>query len=143
MVGRINGKFAEGLWAPINYIYKSLSQEKLVSYYKLSDICLVTPLKDGMNLIAKEYIASRSETDSVLVLSKFAGVAQELKDYAIMVNPYDIEEVADSIKQALEADISEKRNKFNKLREIVKERDVFYWLDSIMHSFIELACKNK
>ncbi|HAX18442.1 MAG TPA: trehalose-6-phosphate synthase [Actinobacteria bacterium] len=143
MVGRINGKFAEGLWAPINYIYKSLSQEKLVSYYKLSDICLVTPLKDGMNLIAKEYIASRSETDSVLVLSKFAGVAQELKDYAIMVNPYDIEEVADSIKQALEADISEKRNKFNKLREIVKERDVFYWLDSIMHSFIELVCKNK
>ncbi|MDD3519669.1 MAG: trehalose-6-phosphate synthase [Actinomycetota bacterium] len=143
MVGRINGKFADGLWAPINYIYKSLSQEKLVTYYKLSDICLVTPLKDGMNLIAKEYIASRFNPDSVLVLSKFAGVAQELKEYAIMVNPYDVEGVADSIKDALEMDINEKRNNFNKLREIVEEKDVFYWLDSIMHSFIELACKNK
>ncbi len=143
MVGRINGKFAEGLWAPINYIYKSFSQEKLVSYYKLSDICLVTPLKDGMNLIAKEYIAVRSETDSVLILSKFAGVAQELKEYAIMVNPYDIEGVADSIKDALEMDIREKRDKLIKMREIVKERDVFYWLDTIIHSFIELVCKNK
>lgn len=143
MVGRINGKFADGLWAPINYIYKSFSQEKLVSYYKLSDICLVTPLKDGMNLIAKEYVASRSETDSVLILSKFAGVAQELKEYAIMVNPYDVEGVADSIKNALEMDADEKRNNFSRLREIVRKRDVFFWLDSIIHSFIELVCKNQ
>ena len=108
MVGRINGKFADGIWSPILYIYKSLSQEKLVSYYKLSEICLVTPLKDGMNLIAKEYVASRSEMDSALILSRFAGVADEFKDYAIMVNPYDIEGVADSIKIALEMDHEQK-----------------------------------
>ena len=138
MVGRINGKFADGIWSPIIYIYKSLSQEKLVSYYKLSDICLVTPLKDGMNLIAKEYIASRSEVNSVLILSRFAGVADEFKDYALMVNPYDIEDVADRIKYALEIDLEQKTTRFNSLKEIVKKRDVFYWLESIVHSFNKL-----
>ncbi|MCL4384758.1 MAG: trehalose-6-phosphate synthase [Cyanobacteria bacterium] len=143
MVGRINGKFADGIWSPINYIYKSLSQEKLVSYYKLSDICLVTPLKDGMNLIAKEYIASRSEVDSVLVLSRFAGVADEFKDYAIMVNPYDIEDVADSIKIALEMELEQKTSRFNNLKEIVRKRDVFYWVESIFHSFADLIEKER
>ena len=137
-VWMINGKFADGIWSPIIYIYKSLSQEKLVSYYKLSDICLVTPLKDCMNLIAKEYIASRSEVNSVLILSRFAGVADEFKDYALMVNPYDIEDVADSIKYALEIDLEQKTTRFNSLKEIVKKRDVFYWLESIVHSFNKL-----
>lgn len=141
MVGRINGKFADGIWSPILYIYKSLSQEKLVSYYKLSEICLVTPLKDGMNLIAKEYVASRSEMDSALILSRFAGVADEFKDYAIMVNPYDIEGVADSIKIALEMDHEQKISRFENLKEIVKKRDVFYWLESIFKSFTNLVEK--
>jgi trehalose 6-phosphate synthase/phosphatase len=141
MVGRINGKFTDGIWSPISYIYRSLSQEKLVSYYKLSDICLVTPLKDGMNLIAKEYVASRSEIDSVVVLSRFAGVADEFKEFAIMVNPYDVEEVADSIKTALEMGIEEKKERFNGLKEIIREKDVFYWMESIFHSFGNIAKK--
>ncbi len=143
MVGRINGKFSDGIWSPISYIYKSFSQEKLVSYYKLSDICLVTPLKDGMNLIAKEYIASRSEVDSVLVLSKFAGVANEFKQYAILVNPYDIEGVADSIKAALEMDLEQKTSRFNSLKEIVRKRDVFYWVNSIFQTFADSIEKER
>ncbi len=143
MVGRINGKFAEGIWSPISYIYKSLSQEKLVSYYKLSDICLVTPLKDGMNLIAKEYIASRSEGDSVLILSRFAGVADEFKNYAIMVNPYDIEGVADSIKSSLEMNIEQKTLRFNSLKDLIKKRDVFYWMESIFHTYDNIFKKEE
>ncbi|MHB1346362.1 MAG: alpha,alpha-trehalose-phosphate synthase (UDP-forming) [Candidatus Humimicrobiaceae bacterium] len=141
MIGRINGKFADGIWSPISYIYKSLSQEKLVSYYKLSDICLITPLKDGMNLIAKEYIASRSEVDSVLVLSRFAGVADEFRNNVIIVNPYDIEGVADSIKSALEMELEQKTSRFNNLKDIVKKRDVYYWMESIFQTYSNIFKK--
>jgi len=143
MVGRINGKFADGIWSPISYIYKSLSQEKLVSYYKLSDICMVTPLKDGMNLIAKEYVASRSEADSVLILSKFAGVADEFKNHVVLINPYDIEGVADSIKDALEMELEQKTSRFNSLKEIVRKKDVFYWMESIFRSYADIVEKEE
>jgi len=137
LVGNINGEFADELWTPVNYIYKTIPQEVLVSYYKASDICLVTPLRDGMNLIAKEYVSCKPDGNGVLVLSEFAGSAEEMNKHSLMVNPYDFEEVADSIKSALEMDSSQKRSKMLALRDIVKSNDVYNWA----HSFLNHGTK--
>ncbi|MGM0367267.1 MAG: alpha,alpha-trehalose-phosphate synthase (UDP-forming) [Actinomycetota bacterium] len=127
LVGNINGQFADELWSPINYIYKTIPQERLISYYKAADICLVTPLRDGMNLIAKEYVSSNPEGNGVLVLSRFAGSAEEMSNHSIMVNPFDFEGVANSIKRGLEMPVKEREKKLFALREIVKENNIYNW----------------
>jgi len=127
LVGNINGEFADELWTPINYIYKTIPQEVLVSYYKASDVCLVTPLRDGMNLIAKEYVSCKPDGNGALVLSEFAGSAEEMHNHSVMVNPYDFEEVADGIKDALEMDSAKKRKDILALRDMVKDNDVYHW----------------
>ena len=105
LVGRINGRFARpGAWVPIWYEYRSLSRLELLAYYRAADIGLITPLKDGMNLVAKEYCTCSIEEDSVLILSEFAGAAAQLYRGALLVNPYDIEGVADAIHRAFHMD---------------------------------------
>jgi alpha,alpha-trehalose-phosphate synthase [UDP-forming] len=135
LTGKINGKYSYEMWSPITYIYKSLSQEKLIAYYKVADICLLTSLRDGMNLIAKEYVACKLGGSGVLILSKFAGAAEEMKERSVLINPYDIEETANKIKLALEFDEKEKVQNMLVLQEQVKQNDVFKWCKNFLNYF--------
>ena len=131
-VGRINGLFQNMNWVPIKYFYRHISHEWLLAYYSAADVALVTPLVDGMNLVAKEYIAANEEKEeNVLILSEFAGASEELTE-AIIVNPYDIEEVADAIKTALDMSKEEKRERFRALKEQVKRKDSKWWFNNFM-----------
>ncbi len=126
MVGRINGRFASPGYDPIHYISQNLDSTRLAAFYRAATIALVTPLRDGMNLVAKEFVASRSDGDGVLILSEFAGAAAELTD-ALMVNPYDLDSVAGAIHDALEMPESERRARMAGLRERVRTHDVHRW----------------
>jgi len=133
LVGQINGRFGDELWSPINYLYKALPQLKLAALYKISDICLVTPLRDGMNLIAKEYVSCKAEESGVLILSEFAGAVEEMGKYSIPVNPYDIEEVADSINEALNMHGNTKKMLISNLRKIVQKNDIYAWANNFIN----------
>lgn len=138
LVGEINGKFMRpGGWVPVWYVYGSLSRNDLLAYYRAAHIALVTPLKDGMNLVAKEYCASSIEEECVLILSEFAGAAAQLQRGALLVNPYDIEGVADAIYRAYTMSDEERRNRMGRLRRGVRECDIFWWVDSYLQAAIE------
>jgi trehalose 6-phosphate synthase len=119
-------------WVPIIYIFRHLERFDLLAYYRTSEMALVTPLKDGMNLVAKEFCACSVEEESVLILSEFAGAAAQLQKWALLVNPYDIESMADAIHEAYTMDIQEKRRRMRNLRRKIKENDVFHWVDSFL-----------
>jgi trehalose 6-phosphate synthase/phosphatase len=125
-VGRINGASATLRSTPIHYMHQSVTRRQLVALYCAADVMIVTPLRDGMNLVAKEFIASRVDEDGVLVLSEFAGAADELAD-AVVVNPYDVEAVRRAIKQALTMDERSRRERMRRLRRRVREHDVHHW----------------
>ena len=131
-VGRINGQFTYHDWVPIFYIYRSLSRRELIAYYRTCEIALITPLKDGMNLIAKEYCASSVETDGVLILSEFAGAAQQLGKASLLVNPFNLEEVADRIHQAYYMEEKERRRRMTKLRAEVRRNNIFRWIEQYL-----------
>ena len=138
LVGEINGTFMRpGGWVPVWYLYSSLSRNDLLAYYRAAHIGLVTPLKDGMNLVAKEYCACSIEEDCVLILSEFAGAAAQLQRGALLVNPYDIEGVADAIYRAYTMPDDERRNRMRRLRRGVRECDIFWWVDSYLQAAIE------
>jgi trehalose 6-phosphate synthase len=136
LVGEINGQFTRSGWVPIHYIHRSLEGPRLPAYYLAADVALVTPLKDGMNLVAKEYCATRLADDGVLVLSEFAGAAAELQTGALLVNPYDVEGVADTLRRALAMPEEEKKARMRRLRRIVRERDIYHWLDAYLRAAI-------
>ena len=120
LVGRINGRFSEAGWVPIHYLYRSYSQDELVTFYNAADVCLVTSLRDGMNLVAKEFVAAQSEDDpGVVVLSRFCGAADSMRD-ALIINPYDIEETASAMYQALRMPRGERRRRWSALIEGVR-----------------------
>ncbi|MCC6992134.1 MAG: trehalose-phosphatase, partial [Acidobacteria bacterium] len=125
-VGRINGKLGTLRSTPVHYMHQSVSQRKLVALYRAADVMLVTPLRDGMNLVSKEYVASRVDDDGVLVLSEFAGAVAEL-DGAITVNPYDVEGVASAIRRALAMPAAERQARMSRMRERVAGADVHRW----------------
>lgn len=126
LVGRINGDFREPGWAPVSYLYRTLPFEELIAYYVASDIMLVTPLRDGMNLVAKEYAACRINEDGVLILSEFAGAAEQLRA-ALIVNPYDLDGVTRTIEEAADMSLAEQRRRMRRLRREVQRSDVFEW----------------
>jgi trehalose 6-phosphate synthase/phosphatase len=126
-VGRINGAFGTVSWSPIQYMFRSLSQRHLVALYRAADVMLVTPLRDGMNLVAKEFVASRVDEDGVLILSEFAGASAELGD-ALLVNAYDIEQVWRAMKLALAMPNSERQQRMRGLRKRVLSFDVHTWV---------------
>ena len=134
LVGEINGEFTRGGWAPIRYIHRRLEGPRLSAYYRAADVALVTPLKDGMNLVCKEYCASRVDGDGVLVLSEFAGAAAELQSGALLVNPYDVEGVAEALRAAVLMPEAERRTRFRKLRRIVGDHDIHHWLDTFLRA---------
>jgi trehalose 6-phosphate synthase len=127
MAGAINGFYADPDWVPIRYVNKSFQQSTLAGYYRLARIGLVTPLRDGMNLVAKEYLASQAPDDpGVLVLSQFAGAAHELRE-ALMVNPYDIEDIAESIERALTMPLAERRERWRAMMTTLRANTITDW----------------
>lgn len=131
LVGKINGRFGTVEWTPIIYQYQSLPQKPLVSLYASSDVALVTPLRDGMNLIAKEYLACRTDQTGVLVLSEMAGAAEELGE-SLLINPNDKSEIADSIRMALELPIEEQKRRNKAMQERLKRYNVVRWAEDFM-----------
>jgi len=137
LVGEINGRFVRpGGWVPIWYVYSSLTRTDLLAYYRAADIAFITPLKDGMNLVAKEYCACSIEEDCVLILSEFAGAAAQLERWALLVNPYDIESVADTIRRAHTMTREERAGRMRRMRRAVREHDIFRWVDSFLQAAI-------
>lgn len=130
-VGRINGRFSNSGWTPIIYLYRGLPREELVAYYRAADVALITPLRDGMNLVAKEYVACKTDDDGVLVLSEFAGASSELET-ALHVNPYSIQDMAIALQWALTMEEGERKRRMKAMREHVREWDVHRWLRSIV-----------
>lgn len=126
-VGRINGRFSERGWSPIRYMVRSLPLEELVAMYRHADVALITPLRDGMNLVAKEYVAAQVANDGVLVLSEMAGAGEDLQE-ALLVNPFDIDAVADALHRALTMPEDERRARMSALRDRVRGTDVHQWI---------------
>ncbi len=125
--GHVNGRFADFDWVPIRYLNKSFDRDELTCFYRMSRVGLVTPLRDGMNLVAKEYVAAQSEDDpGVLVLSRFAGAAHELTD-ALIVNPYDEDSVADALSRALTMQLDERQTRWRSMMDRLTRHDVHRW----------------
>jgi trehalose 6-phosphate synthase/phosphatase len=135
LVGEINGRFTRAGWVPVHYHYRRLSLTELVALYRTSEIALVTPLKDGMNLVAKEYCVC-SLDGGVLILSEFAGAATELGRDALLVNPYDVEGMAQAIWRAWQMPPNERRRRMDRLRGQIHQHDIFWWVDSLLEASI-------
>jgi trehalose 6-phosphate synthase len=129
LVGEINGEFSTAGWVPLQYHYKSLPRRDLVSLYRMARVCLVTSLKDGMNLVAKEFCACQVDGGGVLILSEFAGAASQLQDGALLVNPHDIEGMADALQAAFAMDEEERRRRMRSMQEVLRQQDIFWWVD--------------
>lgn len=133
-VGRINGQYSRLGWTPVSYQYRGLPKEELVAQYRAADVALVTPLRDGMNLVAKEYVACRIHDDGVLVLSEFTGASEDLGRDSVLVNPYNINDVANALDFALKMDPEEQRTRMRRLRTRVAMRDIDWWLDESLRA---------
>jgi len=134
---RINWRFEKDQWKPIVLLNRQHTHKEIIKYYRSADLCLVTSLHDGMNLVAKEFLASRHDERGVLVLSIFTGAARELRD-ALQVNPYDIDQTAEAIRAALEMEPEEKQLRMQRMRKTVRERNVYYWAGSLITELCEL-----
>ena len=130
--GRINGAYGEADWTPIRYVNRAYSRSTLAGLYRSARAALVTPLRDGMNLVAKEYIAAQNPDDpGVLILSRFAGAAREC-EAAILVNPYDPDSVAAALAQALAMPLGERRERHQALFRVLSKNDIQYWADQFL-----------
>jgi len=143
LCGSINGNFGELDWMPVRYIHRTVARARLPGLYKASRVALVTPLRDGMNLVAKEFVAAQDEEDpGVLVLSRFAGAAEQLKE-ALLVNPYDTEGTAAAILLALQMPLEERRNRHEALMRTVRQYDVHWWCDTYLQALGEAQAEEK
>ena len=140
-VARINARFQTAQWRPIVLIDRQCNHQEVERWYRAADICLVTSLHDGMNLVAKEYLAARDDEDGVLVLSKFTGAAVELGD-ALIVNPYDTDGVAEAIHHGLEMPRAERRSRMQRMRRQVMEYNVYRWAAQLLNDLRELRLEN-
>ncbi|HTW25297.1 MAG TPA: trehalose-6-phosphate synthase [Candidatus Baltobacteraceae bacterium] len=128
---RINARFQRSNWKPIALLTRHHSHKEILPYYRAADFCMVTSLHDGMNLVAKEYVAARSDDEGALILSQFTGAARELRD-AVIVNPYDTDQLAEAIRTVLEIDPDERSERMRRMRRIVKEHNVYRWAGSLI-----------
>lgn len=140
LVGRINSEYSTLDWVPVHYFYRSFPFEELSAFYSMSDIALVTPLRDGMNLVCKEFVASKTNQTGVLILSEMAGASKELQD-AILVNPNDRQGVVDSIYEALSMNEEEQKERINAMQESLKKYDVFQWVKVFMDRIDHVKAK--
>ncbi len=134
LVTQINGEFTQPGWVPIHHVFRSIDREELLAYYRLADVALVTPLKDGMNLVAKEYCACQVDGNGVLILSEFAGAAEQLKHGAVLVNPYDLDTVAEAIRKAVAMTKHQRRPAMRRLRKVIEKENVYWWLNQYMRA---------
>lgn len=141
-VGRINGKYSSLDWRPIVYQYKSLSFSQLVALYDMSDVGLITPIRDGMNLVAKEYVACQVENKGVLILSELAGAAAELNE-AIQINPVDLSEMSSAIKNALEMPKEEKLLRLTRMQKRISSYNVFTWAKDIFQETFDIKLEQE
>lgn len=137
LIEKTNWEHSESNWQPIIYLKRHFSPEEIYPYYKLADLCIVSSLHDGMNLVAKEYIAAKDDLKGTLILSRFAGAAKELTD-AIQINPYSTEEFAEAIRQAVEMPPAEQKKRIETMRQIVQDNNVYKWAGSIITDLVAL-----
>jgi trehalose 6-phosphate synthase/phosphatase len=140
LVGRINGTTGTVTDVPVHYLARSVSPQELVALYRAADVMLVTPLRDGMNLVAKEFVASRTDEDGVLVLSEFAGAADELGE-ALLVNPYDIDAVADAIARALTMSAAERGARMRALSRRVHANTIYTWTEHFIRTLAAVSAE--
>lgn len=141
LAGSINGRFGELDWVPIHYIHRSIPRGTLADIYRSARIGLVTPMRDGMNLVAKEYVAAQDPADpGVLILSRFAGAAEQLSD-ALIVNPYNIDEIADAIETALQMDKAERVRRNAAMLDVIQRHDTFAWSRSFLDALGRVYAK--
>jgi alpha,alpha-trehalose-phosphate synthase [UDP-forming] len=129
LVGEINGEFSTAGWVPVHYHYKSLIRRDLIALYRMARAGFVTSLKDGMNLVAKEFCACQVDARGALILSEFAGAAAQLKHGALLVNPHDIEGMADALDVAFRMEQPERLHRMRGMQEILRRQDIFWWVD--------------
>ncbi|MBN8852352.1 MAG: bifunctional alpha,alpha-trehalose-phosphate synthase (UDP-forming)/trehalose-phosphatase [Sphingobacteriales bacterium 50-39] len=141
-IGTINGRFSTISWQPVIYRYNHLSFKELIALYQAADVALITPLRDGMNLVAKEYVASCASGRGVLILSELAGAASELSE-AILVNPTDTADVASSITRALAMPLYEQRNRLALMQRRLQEYDVIKWVNDFMDQLTQVKQEQK
>jgi alpha,alpha-trehalose-phosphate synthase [UDP-forming] len=134
---RINSRFADANWKPIALLVRHHSHDEILPYYRAADFCMVTSLHDGMNLVAKEFVAAREDEEGALILSQFTGATRELRD-ALIINPYDTDQVADAIRVALEMDSDERQTRMRRMRHIVKEHNVYRWAGNLIAELSEI-----
>lgn len=134
---RINWRFQSGAWKPVLLLKRHHSHEEIQPFYKAADICLVTSLHDGMNLVAKEFVAARKDEQGVLILSRFTGASRELHD-ALIVNPYDIEELAEAIHAALNMLKEEQSVRMRRMRDSLRDRNVYRWAADMTTDLVQV-----
>jgi len=142
LVGKINGRFGGIDWTPILYRYRFLPFNSLIAQYSVSDVALITPLRDGMNLVAKEYVATRTDETGVLILSEMAGASKELGE-AIIINPNYKVEIADALKEALDMPLEEQMKRNRVMQERLKRYDVVGWADDFMSGLLAIREEQK
>lgn len=142
LVGEINGEFARPGWVPIHYFYRALSRDELVAYKRIAHMVLITSIKDGMNLVAKEYCSAKIDDDGVVILSEFAGAVGELQKGALLVNPYDYEGIAQRIYEAFNMSRSERQTRMREMRSKIRENDIFHWVDTFLRAAAEEDLSN-
>jgi alpha,alpha-trehalose-phosphate synthase [UDP-forming] len=138
LVERINWKYSSDNWSPIIFIRKYYTPQELLAIYRMANLCIVSSLHDGMNLVAKEFVAAAPKNKGMLVLSQFAGAYRELPD-AVSFNPYNIEELAEAIKTALELPEKERKSRMNKMKAVVKENNIFRWSAKIIQALLRIS----
>jgi len=134
---RINERFKTKTWQPILLLMKHHSHKEILPFYKAADVCLVTSLHDGMNLVAKEFICARDDENGVLVLSQFTGAARELRD-ALIVNPYDVAQTAEAIRVALEMPAKEKRERMARMRVVLQDHNIYRWASDLIRELAQI-----
>ena len=137
LVEKTNWKYSDGDWKPIIYLKRYFSPEEIKPYYSIGDLCIVSSLHDGMNLVAKEYVVSNTVSGGALILSKFTGAARELTD-AVLINPYSIEEFAEAIKFTIEMPKAEKIKRMENMRRVVSENNIYKWAGNIITELVAL-----
>ncbi len=134
---RINARFQTPRWKPIVLLNRHHEHHEILPYYQAADLCMVTSLHDGMNLVAKEFVAAREDEEGALILSQFTGASRELRD-AILVNPYDTEQLSDAIRTALEMDSAERHARMQRMRRTVREHNVYRWAGNLITDLSEI-----
>ncbi len=142
LVGRINGKYGTLHWTPVHYFYRSFGLQSLSAFYRMADVALVTPMRDGMNLVCKEYIASKLDKQGVLVLSEMAGASKELSD-AILINPNDIDKIVDSMHDALTMPADEQKARIENMQESLRRYNIHHWVKIFFNKLNDVIAKQK